>query len=284
MSEIPCLHLPKHHSMPSMRRRWMAPFCALLLCLAAGGCAHFKQVQYFEAVGEPNEEGVATRQFYRVTISGGGHLVQKYNMNAAYLSAAALETLQGSKPRIPIVDTPDANLRAFDEIKAMFLESLKACAEAQKDQAGRVATSDDQERHLVAIARQIWLASLSDADLCSMGQFKTADGHAFRRLVFWTSAQDIDLSKYSDKIDAAISNVEIMAEQFKAKRDAEAAQHKAKRQENLKTLKALVNTVPGLDPALKEGLIAILDHGTGASVTPDSSAAAEGNTQDTSQS
>lgn len=254
---------------PPSYARWGIPLCALSLCLL-GGCAYFKQVQYFEAVGEPDANGVATRQFYRVTITGGGHLVKKYNMNAAYLSGAAIESLQGSKPRIPIVDTPAANAKAFDAIKAQFLDALQDYAKTMNTQLSGSPSGKDQERRLVAIARQAWMASLSDSDLCSMGQFKTADGHAFRRLIFWTSAEDVDLSKYSDKINAAIDNVETLAEQFKAKHDAEvaaekeksetaAAERKQRQQQNLSTMKALVNNMSNMDTSLKTALIAILD-------------------------
>ena len=98
---------------------------------------------------------------------------------------------------------------------------------------------------MLGIARQAWFAYLSDGDIISMGETRKTDPYQFRKLVFYTSASNIDLSQYSDEIDSAISKVEGLARGFKNIRDAQREAERARRDAAIKNAAAVISTLPG---------------------------------------
>lgn len=99
----------------------MSGVLILLMC----GCATLKQVQYFEVVGDPDPNtGMAPKSYYRMTLEGHGGILVHYTMQGAYLSTAAIDTLNGKTAEIPVIDVPTDNQACFDVVKRAYLQNL----------------------------------------------------------------------------------------------------------------------------------------------------------------
>lgn len=250
MSERPMSPHP-----PGARLR--ASLCAALLPLLVAGCAHYKQTQYFEVVGPPNADGMSSRNFYRMTVSGDGVFLRDYKMNAAYLSTATVDTLQGKTPDLGVIERAKQNEKKFDAIKENLLTALENRSKISLSAAP--ATTAEHEDVIMDISRQLWYSSLSDADLASVGQLQTSDPHAFRKLTFWADGKTIDLNleQVGKHIDNVIASATSLAQSFKEKRAAEDA---AKKQRDEQTKTAITNIIDasGLTPDQKKMLHAIV--------------------------
>lgn len=221
------------------------------------GCASLTQTQYFEVVSPPDPEtGEATRNYYKMTITGRGDLLNTYQMNAAYVSKAALDVLRGQGVSIPIVDIPEKNLEKFEAIKTHLLMALENQAKAHADAAGVYSSTREQEEEILAIARQLWYASLSDSDLISMGEVENADPYEFRRLVFYSSAKNIKFEQVASEIDSIISDVETIARNARERKEAEKAAQQQQRQTLLTSITTWADNIP---PEYKPSALAILN-------------------------
>lgn len=216
------------------------PLCRGAICFAClfvlMGCAHFKQVQYFEAAYKDPLTGKEEISYYRATIQGHGISTQKYTMRGAYMSTAAIDVLDNENPEVPIIDRSLQNEEAFGNIKASFLGALEAYASQTAKGAKDPSPLNTQEEQLVAIARQAWFANLSDQDLISVGMLRDTDPYKFRKLVFYVSKKDIDMTapEYGGQVDSILGNITTIAESMRAKRDAQRAEEK-KREDGLNT-------------------------------------------------
>jgi len=360
------------------------------------GCVRHSQVQYFAAT-DP-ETGIT--HYYRMTITGTS-VIAKYNMQAGYFSAAAVDVIRGQMPKIPTLDLPVDRLEVFDrlsdhlyasliqtanlkwpindadaasyiggspskrsadriaEIEGMIarLEKDKAVADADVavkqafavlakkkcDKAagdlekkandiskpknkgkGKLAkakgkieeaqrnlreTADAQkaaetelrrtqrtadavaanlealvkqrdrlnairitrpgrspasqpagdgplpisylvsESQIKDLARLIWYGSLSRSDLASIGMTGEASQYAFRKLVFWATARNLDLSQFATEIDGVIENVVSIAQAAKQQAKARKAAHKARRDARFAVLRGIEFNDP------KQGLL-----------------------------
>ncbi len=297
----------------------------ITMMMAASGCAHFKQTQYFEVRNPPDPiTGIVQRNYYKTTFSGTGWFQKKYNMRAAYLSKAALDSLRGEPVSIPMIDMPDKNEAAFDDIKKSYLDSAQKAAyvisgrtdkdaeqkpadekktpsdsttngtttvkietpangttktttqtnttvtviEPKKPEGGKpnpsgnnpppAASSSGQDEKMLNIARQAWYAYLSDGDIISMGEIRNTDSYQFRKLVFYTSAENFDLTTYSNEIDNAISKTEGLARGFKALRDSQRAMAKARADAALSQGRKLIKLLPAAQQPTAEILYDML--------------------------
>lgn len=196
---------------------WLvAPAVALY---AVCGCATWKQAQYFEVIGDPDPvTGIAPKNYFRMTITGSGGGGVDYKMRAAYVSAATLDTLNGKIPVVPEADLSEENETAYDAIKGHYLGSLTEYAQAKRD-AG-VQNYQDQEERILEIARQSWFSSLIDSDLMSLGQTQSLDPYRFRKLVFYSSATNINLQDYDSQINSVLTKVATLARSFKQRKEA----------------------------------------------------------------
>lgn len=230
---------------PSAMHLTGMPFIVLVMgMILLSGCATYKQVQFFEVLSPPDPEtGVATRNFYKMTASGSGLFVSKYKMNAAYLSTAAIDVLRGVDVSILSIELSPKNQTIFDEIKQMYLEALKAYAANQATLSSGSISAIEHEALMTQVARQLWLASLSDEDLQSFGQIQSSDPYAFRKLVFYTSAEEIDLEKLGGKIDGIVKNARTLSEQFKLRKEAEIREQQARREQQKEILKQAVKAM-----------------------------------------
>lgn len=235
MSECPmCPHPPG---------AWLrASLCAaMLLPLLASGCAHYKQTQYFEVVGPPNSDGMSSRNFYRMTVSGDGFALRDYKMNAAYLSTATVDTLQGKTPDLGVIERAKQNEKKFDAIKDNLLTALENRSKSSLNAAP--TTTSEHEDVIMDISRQLWYSSLSDADLASIGQLQTSDPHAFRKLTFWADGKTIDLNleQVGKHIDNVIASATSLAQSFKEKRAEEDAARKQRDEQNKSVIKNVID-------------------------------------------
>lgn len=199
-----------------------ARYAAALLPLLAG-CALHEQVQYFEVV-DPQSGG---SNYYRMTIRGHGGWGTDYQMQAGYFSAAAVDVLRGQMPGVPEVDLPVEQDEAFDAIVAKYYAALVEASDA-------IPTPDrdaDLDDAVLARARLVWFGRLSPADVAAMGMHGTTNPFQFRKLVFWTSAKNIDLQQFGTQIDGMIDS----ATQLIRARKAEVKQRKS-RQSGLRRL------------------------------------------------
>ena len=333
----------------------MAGWLALgVVLLGLSGCAHFTQAQYFEVRTPPDPiTGKVFRNFYRMTVSGQGSFQKKYNMRAAYISKAALDSLRGEEVKIPIIDMPEENEEAFDSIKKSYLESAEsfayglsgrkdktpsekeATAEkpansnevtngttsvtvATKEDGTKVTTTTnnttvtttekkqaaantgngakpeaarltleirdsaantgngakpeaegsskptwmDHDATMLAIARQAWFAYMNDGDIISMGDTQTVDSYLFRKLVFYTSAENFDLANYTTEIDNAITKTEGLARGFKKIRDDQRAAAKQRANATLEQGKKVIELLPANHQPAAEVLYEMLKAAT----------------------
>lgn len=91
-------------------------------------------------------------------------------------------------------------------------------------------TDDD----FITLSRLLWLLSLSKSDLASIGMTGNLDPYQFRKLVFWTTASNIDLQDFAGEIDSVLKSAESIVEHS---RQRAAAQKKSanNKKELLKT-------------------------------------------------
>jgi len=224
---------------------------ACLLAVAAAwtaGCAGVKQVQYFEVVGDPDPlTGIAPKNFYRMTLRGTGGGGVMYKLRAAYVSGATLDTLNGQIPSIPEADLPEANANAFAEIKDDYLRSLTDYAEVRANLDP--ADAGAHEQRVAEISRQAWFASLQDADLISLGQVHSTDPFRFRRLVFYASAENIDLEDYDAQINSVLERTGTLARALKAQRQARRAERASRKRAARDAAQRLIALVGAGDDA-----------------------------------
>jgi hypothetical protein len=107
---------------------------------------------------------------------------------------------------------------------------------------GLALSPNQQEELSIALARQQWFASLSNSDLVSMGLVQTADPYRFRKLVFYASAQNIELERLAGEIDSIMAKTTTLAEAFKAKQAAEKEKDAAQKQAELNRAKTFIDS------------------------------------------
>lgn len=109
------------------------------------------------------------------------------------------------------------------------------------------------EEAILKLTRLIWLGSLSKSDLASMGATQNTNRYEFRKLVYWTTANNIDLKAYASEIEGVLDNVMSLAMTFKT----QAKKKKAQARFNRKNLTDLVNRLP-IGQAEKDALKAAI--------------------------
>jgi len=187
-----------------VRRTW------LMLMLATGGCALHEQVQYFEVV-DPESKNV---NYYRMTIEGHGGGGVGYQLQAGYFSAASVDVLRGQVPSMPEADLPRSQDAAYDALLDRYYQAL---VKASERRAARTETEIEiGDADVLALARQVWLGTLSPADVASMGMHGSTNPFAFRKLVFWASANNLDLRQFSTEIDSMIGGATALVRAHKA--------------------------------------------------------------------
>ncbi|NOS99851.1 MAG: hypothetical protein HOP29_04420 [Phycisphaerales bacterium] len=108
---------------------------------------------------------------------------------------------------------------------------------------------------VIELSRLVWLGSLSSSDVASIGMTESVDPYQFRKLVFWSTANNIDLQSYAAEIDGVIDNVMSIAQTAKTQAAARKAQHKG----NKDFVKSMVDTVVQ-DPVQRAALDTALNH------------------------
>jgi len=107
-----------------MVTRWGQPkwcwLAALWVPLLAVGCVSHHTEQYFAV--KDLETGATN--YYRLTIEGGSGAGAKYDMQAGYFSAAAVDVLRGRPPDIPELDLPDDQAKTFNALVQNFSARL----------------------------------------------------------------------------------------------------------------------------------------------------------------
>jgi hypothetical protein len=144
----------------------------------------------------------------------------------------------------------------------IFLEASRASHATMEDEVLNATATSAEERppptplrdgDIVDMARLIWLGSLSSSDLASMGMIGNTDPYSFRKLVFWTSASNIDLGDYASEIDGVIDNTVALAEIYRNQNKA----RKARNQARNKGMKGMIDQL--VDPTSAAGLHGIID-------------------------
>ncbi|UCE61345.1 MAG: hypothetical protein JSU63_06270 [Phycisphaerales bacterium] len=195
------------------------PVVAAVFCCS--GCASVRQVQHFEVIGKPHPvTGIAPKSYFKMTIEGRGGGLVKYKMRAAYVSATTLDLMNGKLPNLPGADLSEQNLKVFDDIKKDYLSALKQYSTEKKREDTKVSDPARHEQNIIAIARQGWLASLADQDFMSMGQYETTDPYKFRKLVFYASAMNLDLTQYDAEINSVIDKTASLIEGMRQRKAA----------------------------------------------------------------
>jgi len=182
----------------------------LVLLLASGGCAMHEQVQYFEVV-DPESKNV---NYYRMTIAGHGGGGVGYQLQAGYFSAASVDVLRGQIPSIPEADLPVAQDKSYDALLDRYYQTLVKSSERRAAQSETNVDVGDAD--VLALARQVWLGTLSPADVASMGMHGSTNPFAFRKLVFWASANNLDLRQFGTEIDSMIAGATALVRSQKA--------------------------------------------------------------------
>lgn len=112
--------------------------CALA-AMGSAGCTTLKQEQYFAATD--TDTGVTN--YYKMTIEGSSGLLANYRMQAGYFSAAAVDVLRGTMPKVPELDLPVEQLEVFERVNTHFSAALI-------QEAKRIQPVDDPEALRIA--------------------------------------------------------------------------------------------------------------------------------------
>lgn len=260
----------------------------LVLVIALSGCVHHSQVQYFEVRTPPDAlTGESHRNFYRMTVKGKGNVVGDYEMKSAYLSKAALDTLQGKTIAIPAIDIPNKRLAKFEALRDNFDKLLKDFADSvtgkvvekkegeEKSEGNNAPASGTpkppisvaaQDSNVLSVLRQLWLASLSDSDLISIGESSTLDPYAFRKLVFYVSANVIDLTDTATSIDNALGSLGKLAEALRTRKEAREKEKAQQKADNITQNDALIKILEDtgqISPEATDTLRVIFGSGAG---------------------
>lgn len=214
-------------------RRTPVPLLVVLTC----GCALHEQVQYFEVV-DPESKNV---NYYRMTIEGHGGGGVGYQLQAGYFSAASVDVLRGQIPSIAEADLPLAQDKAYNALLDEYYQSLVKSSERRAAQSETAV--DIGDAGVLALARQVWLGTLSPADVASMGMHGSTNPFAFRKLVFWASANNLDLRQFGTEIDSMIAGATALVRAHKAEH--------AEREGRRAGVRRLLGDVVRLNAALK---------------------------------
>ena len=179
------------------------------LTLLVSGCAMHEQVQYFEVV-DPESKNV---NYYRMTIDGHGGGGVGYQLQAGYFSAASVDVLRGQIPAVAEADLPLAQDKAYDALLDRYYDTLVKTSERRAAQSETAVEIGDTD--VLALARQVWLGTLSPADVASMGMHGSTNPFAFRKLVFWASANNLDLRQFGTEIDSMIGGATALVRSHK---------------------------------------------------------------------
>lgn len=227
----------------------------VLLALCAG-CAVHDQIQYFE-VFDPESGNV---NYYRMTITGHGALGAEYQMQAGYFSAASVDVLRGQMPAMPEVDLPLEQDAAFDAVVDRYYQSLVGAADGLSAEGIDPQATPDEA--VLARARLVWFGQLSPADVAAMGMHASTNPFQFRKLVFWTTAQNVDLRQFGTEIDAIVASA---TQLIRAQKTA-AKQRQARRDGLRRFLDDVMKSNPALEPYT--GLIDMLFGAGGPAPAP----------------
>ena len=139
--------------------------------------------------------------------------------------------LEGKGPFIPEADLPLAADQDFKDVMKAFRTAVKERATAAANAASSVSVSDSHDdAALVEAARQAWFASLSNADIVSIGRTRSTNPYEFHKLVFYATAKNLDLQKsIGPQIDSMISKVQTLA-----RREQQRAEARQTRQRSLR--------------------------------------------------
>ncbi|MCH8854280.1 MAG: hypothetical protein IID41_16755 [Planctomycetes bacterium] len=157
------------------------------------------------------------------------------------------------------------------------LEGLERERERRRLELQKAKTADNKryeastsdrltEIDVKAMARLAWFGSLSRSDIASIGMNGDTDPFKFRKLVFWATANNLDLNQFAGEIDGVIDNVISIAEA--AKRQAK--RRKLAREQRRNALLQLANQIPGLDFVQKQlisSFVDVLTAGSGTATT-----------------
>ena len=233
-------------------------------------CAVHKQVQYFAAM----DPDTGVTNYYRMTVTGSGGMGISYRLQAGYFSAAAVDVLRGSMPKVPVLDLPVEQLEVFDgltqHLHAALIQEAKRVQDVPESGANLVASQGSaaadrrldctqqyeafEDERILRLARVVWMGSLSSSDLASIGMTGNLSPYQFRKLVFWATGTNVDLNQFAGEIDGVIDNAVAIASAAKTQRDQKKKQAKARRE----GLQNVIDFLP-FDPAQKELIRGLLE-------------------------
>ena len=99
----------------------------------------------------------------------------------------------------------------------------------ERDLLDLLNTVPQDPNALVMLGRLAWYASLSTADIVSMGQNVTDDPYNFRKHVIYVTARNIDLQIIASEIDSVLDSVVTIAGAARKQAKQREAQRSAKR-------------------------------------------------------
>lgn len=100
------------------------------------------------------------------------------------------------------------NEAARDAAEKLLAKLKKAYESASIGElAAGVEVDPFLDAEVMQLARVIWFGSLSRSDIASMGMTQNTNPFQFRKLVFWATANNIDLNRFAGEIDMVIDNV-----------------------------------------------------------------------------
>ena len=98
-----------------------------------------------------------------------------------------------------------AAAEAATEMHTKVLEKLELDPFSPLAPDADIDVFDDTK--IIQLARTVWIGSLSTADIASIGQTQNTNPFQFRKLVFWATAENLDLNQYAGEIDSVIDNM-----------------------------------------------------------------------------
>lgn len=174
----------------------------------------------------PVEDPAAMRLTLRST--------QRYNERRAADARDQIAALRATTPtdaqraaveaRIERLEQSATDFDLLADEAGQLLARYRDAAATERDRLPRLTEAD-----LRGIARLVYFGSLSASDLASMGREGSSDAYQFRKLVFWATAENIDLNRYAGQIDSVIDSVVVVAQSARTEQKRRAAEQKARR-------------------------------------------------------
>ncbi len=223
--------------------------CVAMTLLLTGCVARRRREQYFMVVEKAEGAGAIMRA--TATLEGWGGV--KYKLNEGYVPMNVIDALSGKVGEPPdLFSTTSLSQRQAelnDKLEEQRGETLKELLPKSKDLDDPKAVDsallkiDNAIRVFGALKSA---AAMSNNEQISIGQTGSTDVYAYRKLVFYASAEVIKLQEFEQELNELEKSTSDLAKAFVQAKQAKAEAAKAKAEQRGKLRQALFGQVQSI--------------------------------------